>query len=156
MAAVLLGLGSLAARLDVPWTPPPPEASAALCGADEPVEGLAPALARIAVPDVRTRLIEGEVVLVDCRPSADFDAGHIPGAISLPADEIADMLASQSLPIPIDRDVVTYCSRGDADAEYVGRLLDTAIGCPRVHVLAGGWDAWLAAGAEVEGAPQSG
>jgi len=155
-AATVLGVVSLAARLDVPWIPPPPDPEDVLCTVDEPMEGIVPALARVAVPDVRTRLIAGDVVLVDARPSDAFAAGHIPGAISLPADEIDAMLASQSLPIPLDRDVVTYCDRGDADAEYVGRLLDTTIGCPRVHVLAGGWDAWLAAGAEVEGAPQNG
>ncbi|MBC8069436.1 MAG: rhodanese-like domain-containing protein, partial [Deltaproteobacteria bacterium] len=83
--------------------------------------------------------------------------GHIPGAISLPAGDIESILASQSLPIPIDRDIVTYCDRNDgSDAEYVGRLLDDALGCDRVHVLEGGFPAWQAGGAPVEGAMQSG
>jgi 3-mercaptopyruvate sulfurtransferase SseA len=53
--------------------------------------------------------------------------------------------------------VVTYCARTDAgDAEHVGRVLDSAVGCPRIAVLAGGWAAWLDAGAPVEGDLASG
>ena len=156
-AAAVLGVVSLAIRLDVPWTPPPPDPASVVCELDEPTDGIAPALARIPVPDLRSRIATGDVVLVDARSSADYAAGHIPGAISLPADEVDELLATQSLPIPVDRDVVTYCARTDAgDAEHVGRVLDSAVGCPRIAVLAGGWDAWLAADAPVEGALQSG
>jgi rhodanese-related sulfurtransferase len=160
-AATALGVGSLAIQ-GLPWTPPPPDPASVVCGADEPIEGIAPALARIAVEELRRRVVVGDVVLVDARSFEDYAAGHIPGAISLPADEIDALLASQSLPIPNDRDVVTYCARPDAgDAEHVGRLLDSAIGCPRVYVLGGspsasGWQAWIDAGAPVEGALQSG
>jgi len=163
-AATALGVGSLAIRQGVPWTPPPPDPASVVCGLDEPIEGIAPALARIAVAELRSRVAAGDVVLVDARSFEDYAAGHIPGAISLPADEIDALLASQSLPIPNDRDVVTYCARPDAgDAEHVGRVLDTAIGCPRVFVLSGppstatsGWEAWIDAGAPIEGALQSG
>lgn len=159
--ATVLGVVSLAIRLDVPWTPPPPDPASVVCGADEPIEGIAPALARIAVAELRSRVVAGDVVLVDARSFEDYARGHIPGAISLPADEIDELLASQSLPIPNDRDVVTYCARPDAlDAEHVGRVLDTAIGCPRVFVLdataGSGWQAWIDAGAPIEGALQSG
>ncbi len=156
-AAAVLGVVSLAIRLDVPWTPPPPDPAAAVCEIDEPVEGVAPAIARIPVTQLQSRIASGDVVLVDARPSEDYAAGHIPGAISLPADEVDALFASQSLPIPVDRDVVTYCARADAgDAEHVGRVLDSTVGCPRIHVLAGGWDAWLGADGPVEGALQSG
>ena len=157
LVATALGVASLAVRLDVPWTPVPPDPAGTVCGADEPIEGIAPALARIGIEELRARLGVGDVVLVDARPVEDYAAGHIPGAISLPADEIDALLATQSLPIRNDLDVVTYCARTDGgDAEHVGRVLDVAIGCPRIHVLAGGWDAWLGAGAPVEGALQSG
>ncbi len=47
----------------------------------------------------------GEVVVIDVRPAAEFAAGHIPGAISIPVDEIPDRLAE----IPPDVDIVAYC-----------------------------------------------
>jgi rhodanese-related sulfurtransferase len=155
-AAAIAGVISLAIRLDVPWTPPAEPPAAVACGMDDGELPVAlPTLERLAVPELRERL--DHVVVVDTRPDADFNEGHIPGAISLPAADVASILASQSLPLPVDRDIVTYCDRVDgSDAEYVGRLLDDALGCDRVRVLEGGFNAWIAASGPVEGALQSG
>jgi rhodanese-related sulfurtransferase/DNA-binding MarR family transcriptional regulator len=47
----------------------------------------------------------GEVVVLDVRPTAEYAAGHIPGAISIPLDELPDRLAE----LPADQEVVAYC-----------------------------------------------
>lgn len=47
----------------------------------------------------------GEVTLVDVRPTREFDSGHLPGAISMPPDQV-DEIAPQ---IPKDRNVIAYC-----------------------------------------------
>jgi len=44
-------------------------------------------------------------VVLDVRPAAEFLAGHIPGAISVPPDE----LAARVRRFPSDADVVAYC-----------------------------------------------
>jgi rhodanese-related sulfurtransferase len=51
------------------------------------------------------RLEAGDVTLIDVRPSEEYAAGHIPGALSLPLDELADRLAS----LPADTTIVAYC-----------------------------------------------
>ncbi len=60
-------------------------------------------------PVDRQRLLErartGEVTVLDVRPAAEFRAGHIPGARSVPLDELEQTLGS----IPRDQDVVAYC-----------------------------------------------
>ena len=48
---------------------------------------------------------EGNVTVLDVRPQEEYDAGHIPGAVSIPLDELADRLAE----LPDDVDVVAYC-----------------------------------------------
>jgi rhodanese-related sulfurtransferase len=156
VAALGLGITSLAVRLDVPWTPPPAPPEPTACGVDESFEPAGdPGLARIAVAELRTRM--PGVVIVDARSTEAFVDGHIPGAVSLPAAEIDGIIANESLPLPVDRDIVTYCDRdGGVDAEYVGRALDLALGCDRVIVLDGGYAAWLASDGPVEGALQSG
>jgi len=55
--------------------------------------------------ELRRRLAAGEVVAVDVRPAEEYAAGHIPGALSIPLDELADRLAD----LPGDVDVVAYC-----------------------------------------------
>jgi rhodanese-related sulfurtransferase/DNA-binding transcriptional ArsR family regulator len=51
------------------------------------------------------RVRAGEALVLDVRPVPEFDAGHIPGAVSIPLDEIPDRLAE----IPADVEVVAYC-----------------------------------------------
>ena len=60
-------------------------------------------------PVDRQRLLEralaGEVIVLDVRPPAEFRAGHIPGARSVPLDQLRRTLGS----IPKDQEVVAYC-----------------------------------------------
>jgi rhodanese-related sulfurtransferase len=51
-----------------------------------------------------TRLGRGEVVVVDVRPHAEYAAGHLPGAVHVPPDQL-ELLDD----LPDDREVVAYC-----------------------------------------------
>lgn len=51
------------------------------------------------------RLRADEIVLVDVRPEHEFDAGHLPGAISIPPGTLESRLAD----LPRDRTIVAYC-----------------------------------------------
>jgi rhodanese-related sulfurtransferase/DNA-binding transcriptional ArsR family regulator len=51
------------------------------------------------------RMRAGEVTVIDVRPTAEFEAGHIPGARSVPLTELRKTLKS----IPRDQEVVAYC-----------------------------------------------
>lgn len=55
--------------------------------------------------ELRHKLEEGEVVVVDVRPAAEHAAGHIPGAINMPIDELAQRLDE----LPANATVVAYC-----------------------------------------------
>jgi DNA-binding transcriptional ArsR family regulator/rhodanese-related sulfurtransferase len=47
----------------------------------------------------------GEVVMLDVRPAEEYAAGHIPGAVSIPLDQLADRIAE----LPDGVEVVAYC-----------------------------------------------
>ena len=51
------------------------------------------------------RLQRRNVVVIDVRPTAEYTAGHIPGARSVPPDEVHRRLRS----LPKDREIVAYC-----------------------------------------------
>lgn len=51
------------------------------------------------------RIDDGDVTVLDVRPAAEYRAGHIPGARSIPLDELTERLAE----LPRDTDVVAYC-----------------------------------------------
>jgi rhodanese-related sulfurtransferase len=50
-------------------------------------------------------MANGDVVLVDVRPTEEFEAGHIEGAHSIPIEELKRRLDE----IPGDLEVVAYC-----------------------------------------------
>ncbi|WP_431896888.1 ArsR/SmtB family transcription factor [Nonomuraea sp. bgisy101] len=54
---------------------------------------------------LQDRIAAGEVILVDVRPGEEYAAGHIPGAISVPLDQLVDRLAE----LPADGTIVAYC-----------------------------------------------
>jgi rhodanese-related sulfurtransferase/DNA-binding transcriptional ArsR family regulator len=51
------------------------------------------------------RVRSGRATVIDVRPAEEFAAGHIPGAVSVPLDELANRLAE----LPADQEIVAYC-----------------------------------------------
>jgi rhodanese-related sulfurtransferase len=47
----------------------------------------------------------GEVIVIDVRPLAEYAAGHIPGARSVPPDDVQRHLGG----LPTDTEIVAYC-----------------------------------------------
>jgi rhodanese-related sulfurtransferase/DNA-binding HxlR family transcriptional regulator len=54
---------------------------------------------------LRRRLAQGEVVLIDVRPEQEYAVGHIDGARSIPLDELERRLAE----LPEDGEIIAYC-----------------------------------------------
>ena len=57
----------------------------------------------------RAELLEraqaGDLVILDVRPGTEFAASHLPGAISIPIEQLADRLDE----LPVDTEIVAYC-----------------------------------------------
>jgi rhodanese-related sulfurtransferase/DNA-binding HxlR family transcriptional regulator len=87
--------------------------------------------------DLLERLGRGDIVLVDVRPEAEYEAGHIEGAKSIPLEELERRLTE----LPPDAEVVAYC-RGPycAYAHEAVRQLHAAGRSARR--LEEGWPEW--------------
>ncbi len=87
-------------------------------------------------------LAADRLVLLDVRPELEYEAGHIPGAISISPEELPRRIEG----LPHDRPIVAYC-RGDyclfAD-EAVALLRKRGF---EAYRLDGGWPEWAAANA---------
>ncbi len=59
----------------------------------------------IDTDDLLRRLEAGDTVVLDVRPRAEYDGGHLPGAVHIPLDELEQRLAE----LPADREIVAYC-----------------------------------------------
>lgn len=62
-------------------------------------------LRSITRDDLRARLRDGDVVVLDVRPVSEYAAGHVRGAISIPIKSLKSRLGE----IPDGSEVVAYC-----------------------------------------------
>jgi rhodanese-related sulfurtransferase len=60
---------------------------------------------QISADELRARLRQGDVVLLDVRPRVEYQAGHLPGAVSIPLDELERRLSE----LPEAKTIVAYC-----------------------------------------------
>ena len=97
---------------------------------------------------LRARLGDGTSAprLIDVRSPAEFEAGHIPGAVNVPLDRLRDQL-DDLCPLLRDQDVVLVCRSG----QRAGRAQEVLTGAGLGHseVLAGGIADWERAGGPV-------
>jgi rhodanese-related sulfurtransferase/DNA-binding transcriptional ArsR family regulator len=59
----------------------------------------------ISRDELARRLRAGDIIVLDVRPSAEYEAGHVRGARSVPITELRQHLRD----LPADADIVAYC-----------------------------------------------
>lgn len=91
------------------------------------------------------QLVEEGVLTVDLRTARDWQAGHIPGAILIPLDE----LAVRSGELPVGKPILFYCHTGELSLEAINMLGD--VGFMNLASLDGGLREWVIAGYPLEG-----
>jgi rhodanese-related sulfurtransferase/DNA-binding transcriptional ArsR family regulator len=96
------------------------------------------------------RVRSGEVTLLDVRPAEEHRAGHIPGAISMPVEELEARLRE----LPSDRTVVAYC-RGPFCVMAVDAVKVLRKGGFDAHHLELGVADWQARGGRVARAKEA-
>ncbi|MNW52551.1 molybdopterin biosynthesis-like protein MoeZ [compost metagenome] len=59
----------------------------------------------IRMSDLIVKMKEGNVALIDVRPKEEYEMMHIPGANSIPIEELEDHLST----LPLNQEIVAYC-----------------------------------------------
>jgi rhodanese-related sulfurtransferase/DNA-binding transcriptional ArsR family regulator len=91
------------------------------------------------------RAKDGTVLVLDVRPPEEYRAGHIPGAVSMPVDELERRLAE----LPRGKEIVAYC-RGPYCLMAYDAVAALRAGGRRARRLVEGFPEWRAAGLPVE------
>jgi rhodanese-related sulfurtransferase/DNA-binding transcriptional ArsR family regulator len=103
--------------------------------------------AAVDTDELLRRLARGHVVILDVRPEPEYVAGHLPGAIHIPLEELAERIGE----LPRNHEVVAYC-RGQycVLAHDAVRLLNSE-GVSASRATEGVLE-WRLAGVPIEGA----
>ncbi|KAF0864928.1 metalloregulator ArsR/SmtB family transcription factor [Pseudomonas sp. LD120] len=99
----------------------------------------------ISREELRQRLQEGAMTLLDVRSPEEFAQGHLPGAINIPLDELEQRLAE----LTADQELVAYCRGPYCVLSHNAAALLRAKGF-KVRRLDQGFTDWQAAGWGVE------
>jgi rhodanese-related sulfurtransferase len=86
---------------------------------------------------------EGEFKLVDVRTEAEFEAGHLRGAVWVPRGKL-EFIASRGGVIEVEDEIVVYCKR-DGRASLAAATLKK-LGFKTVKYLEDGFEEWVNAG----------
>ncbi len=103
---------------------------------------------QITVADLKKRLDDNGVQVLDIRGYTEHEAVRIPGSMNIHAGLLTENLDK----IPKDKDVVVHCASGDRSSIAVSILL--ANGFDNVINLTGGISQWQQDGYEVEKGPK--
>lgn len=99
----------------------------------------------ISREELRQRLQEGAMTLLDVRSPQEFAQGHLPGAINIPLEELEQRLAE----LAADQELVAYCRGPYCVLSQNAAALLRAKGF-KVRRLDQGFTDWQAAGLRVE------
>jgi rhodanese-related sulfurtransferase len=106
-------------------------------------------LGTVDSPSLRERLDDAGPTarLIDVRTAAEFEAGHIPGAINVPLDVLKERL-DDLCPLLRGQDIVLVCRSGQRAGQARKALAGAGLGDSKV--LAGGILDWERTGGELD------
>jgi hydroxyacylglutathione hydrolase len=105
---------------------------------------LAPATVTADQVHARQQQQDASLYVLDVRAPEEYAAGHVPGAVNIPHDQVVERLAE----VPKDKDVVLYCRSGRRSA-LAGEVL-AGKGYTRLQLMQGDMPGWVAKGWPVE------
>ena len=103
------------------------------------------ALEAVSRQELRRRLKDGLVTVLDVRPADEFTAGHLPAAINIPLRDLAKRLRE----LPKSREIVAYCRGPYCVLAFEAVTLLRRRGF-KVRRLEDGFPEWQAAGLPVQ------
>lgn len=95
----------------------------------------------VSTEELKRKLdVDEPVQVIDIRPPAAFEQGHVPGAVNVPMTELATRIDE----IDWGEDIVVTCPIGQSSIQ-AARLISSFEGVgddAAVRSMAGGYDAW--------------
>jgi rhodanese-related sulfurtransferase len=79
-------------------------------------------------------------VILDVREPAEFDMGHLPGAVNIPRGLLEFMVGNNPVLKDFDQCMMVYCKNGGRSTLASDTL--QKMGFKQVTMLSGGFDSW--------------
>ena len=107
----------------------------------------------ISLEDAVVKFLSGDTLFLDARSRADYQTGHIKGALNLPVHDadFGERLQAFSLKVNRQKELIVYCDgAGCAVSPKLASVL-RGLGYRDVKILVNGWTEWTMAEMPFEG-----
>lgn len=142
--AVLLSAGFNAARLQpLQWFPQRSELVPVTTGENESLDFL-------TIDQVKQALEQPDTVILDARSRKYYLEGHIPGALSFPAEEFYELIEPFRERVAELQPIIVYCGGYTCEDSPMLHDLLVSEGYADVKVFEAGFPAWQQAGLPIE------
>ena len=101
----------------------------------------------VSVDDAEQAIRDADI-LIDVREANEFGAGHLPGAVHISRGMLEFRVSNSPELASPDTRIVLYCKTSGRAALAACALQD--MGYTKIQSIAGGFDAWAAAGKPVQ------
>jgi rhodanese-related sulfurtransferase len=140
--AIVLGLGINTFRTDgIPmfgqWNPSK--------GSIHAAGRCAPKTDEVSEDQISGLYLDSSIIFVDARSTADYEAGHIPRAISMPISEFDSKFPEFQMKVAPDQKIVAYCTGMQCHDSHdlAERLKEN--GYTNIRVYSRGFEGWVQA-----------
>ena len=96
----------------------------------------------IALEDAAALFAENAAVFLDARSSAEYDQGHIQGAVHLPWQDVNNYFETVIMTLDPEAMTITYCDGEACPLSHDLALFLKDLGFTRVKVMVNGWTLW--------------
>lgn len=84
----------------------------------------------------------GHSIFVDARPTSEFSAGHVPGAVSLPFQAMDELFEAMGALIDSGRELVLYCKNRECDEALLLAIELQKMGAEHPVLYVDGFELW--------------
>ena len=99
----------------------------------------------VPMEEAVVKFLSGEALFLDARSSADYQLGHIEGALNLPVHDgdFGERLQEFSLKVDHDEELIVYCDGiGCTLSPELASILKS-MGYRDIKILINGWNEWI-------------
>ena len=104
----------------------------------------------VRLAEARRLWQDPQTLFLDVRTAADYEVGHIPGAVHVPEEEFEERLPALKSRLERAGAIVVYCKSTDCGKSLWAAIRLRNEGLTQTRIYPGGWNEWFFNGLPVE------
>lgn len=93
----------------------------------------------VTLDEVLLHVEHGTALVIDARGRQDFQEGHVPGAVNIPASEMEQVVPEKLADVDPDQLIIVYCQSAACQSSEMVQEYLASLGFTNARVYKPGW-----------------